>query len=195
MRSRTVSDHRGRIESAGRSKSEMPSSNVLLVGFDHARNCSKAWRLIQSRYAPDIQNRQYAFMQKIMMLAKLWCDHAEGFASGLKAWELDVGEWEHASGTVLADVVKYAVMMNMAPIFLRNNLQLGTYANSAALRTPLLQWCYSSRIFGANPNVSAVNGTGADDDNRMQVDSLKKGKENGKGEHPKRKGSHERQRP
>ena len=64
----------------------------------------------------------------------------------------------------------------MAPIFLGNNLQLGTYANSAALRTALLQWCYSSRNFGANPNVSAGNGTSADEDNRMQVDSLKKGK-------------------
>ena len=29
-------------------------------------------------------------MQKIMMLAKLWCDHAEGFESGLRAWELCV---------------------------------------------------------------------------------------------------------
>ena len=31
-------------------------------------------------------------MQKIMMLAKLWCDHAEGFESGFGAWELDVGD-------------------------------------------------------------------------------------------------------
>ena len=36
--------------------------------------------------------------------------------------------------------------------------------------------CYSSRNFGANPAVSVGNGTSADDDNRMQVDSLKKGK-------------------
>ena len=72
-------------------------------------------------------------MQKIMMPAKLWCDHAEGFESGLRAWELDVGEC--------------VVMMNMAPTSLRNSLQLGTNANSAALRTALLQWCYSSRNF------------------------------------------------
>ena len=72
------------------------------------------------------------------MLAELWCDHAEGFESGLKAWELDVGEWESASGTILADAVKYTVMMNMAPIFLRNGLQLGTHANSDALRAALL---------------------------------------------------------
>ena len=104
----------------------------------------------------------------------------EGFESGLRTWELDVGEWERASGTALADAVKYTVMMNMAPIFLRNSLQLGTYANSAALRTALLQWCYSGTNFGANPTVSAGNGTSADDD-RMQVDSPEKGKEKSKG--------------
>ena len=125
-------------------------------------------------------------MQKIMMPAKLWCDHAEGFESGLRAWELDVGERERASGTALADAVRYTVMMNMAPIFLWNSLQLGTYANSAALRTALLQWCYSSRNFGANPTVSAGNGTSAGDD-QMQVDSLKKGKWKGEGKHQNHK--------
>ena len=74
-----------------------------------------------------------------MMPAKLWCEKAEGFESGFRAWELDVGEWERACGTALAIAVKNA-MMNMAPIFLRSSLQLGTYANSAALRTGLLQW-------------------------------------------------------
>ena len=53
-------------------------------------------------------------------------------------WELDVGDWERASGIALADAVKYTVMMKMAPIFLKNKLQLGAYANSAALRTVLL---------------------------------------------------------
>ena len=101
----------------------------------------------------------------------------------MRAWELDVGEWERALGTALADAVKYTVMMNMAPIFLRSSLLLGTYANSAALRAALLQWCHSSRNFGANPTVSAGNGTSTDDDNRMQVDSLKKGKKKGKGKH------------
>ena len=114
------------------------------------------------------------------MPAKRWCDHTEGFESGLRSWELDVGEWERASGTVLADAVKYTVMMNMHPIFLRNCLLLGTYANSTALRAALLQWCYSSRNFGANPTASSGNGTSADDD-RMQVGSLKKGKRKGKG--------------
>ena len=149
-------------------------------------NGAEAWRLIRNRYAPDTQNRQYALMQKIMMLAKRWCDHAEGFESGLRTWELDVGESKRASGTALADAVIYTVMMNMSPIFLRSSLQLGTYANSAALRTALLQWCYSSPNFGANPPVSAGNGTSADDD-RMPNDSLKKGKKKGKGKHQNQK--------
>ena len=75
-------------------------------------------------------------MQKIMMPAKLWCDHAEGFESGLRSWD------------------KHRGMMNVAPIFLRNSLQLGAYPNSATLRAALLQWCYSSRHFGANPTVA-----------------------------------------
>ena len=40
-----------------------------------------------------------------MMPVKPWCDHAEGFESGLRSWELDVGDWERASGTALADAV------------------------------------------------------------------------------------------
>ena len=76
-------------------------------------NGAEAWLLIHSRYAPDTQHRQYALMQKIMMPAKPWCDHTEGFESGLRSWEMDVGEWERASGTALADAVKYTVMMNM----------------------------------------------------------------------------------
>ena len=50
--------------------------------------------------APDTQNRQYALMQQTMMLANFWYDHAEGFASGLRTWELDVGEWDSASGSL-----------------------------------------------------------------------------------------------
>ena len=114
-------------------------------------------------------------------------DVAEGLESGLRAWELNVGEWERASGTALADAVKYTVMMNMASIFVGNSLELGTHANSAALRTALLQWCSSSRNFGASPTVSAGDGTGADDDNRMQVDALKEGREKGKGKHQNQK--------
>ena len=67
--------------------------------------------------------------------------------------------------------------------FLRNSLQLGTYPNSAVRRA-----AYSSRNFGANPTVTAGNVTSADDD-RMPVDSLKKGQEKGKGKNqqPERK--------
>ena len=71
-------------------------------------------------------------------------------------------------------------MVNMAPIFLRNSLQLVTYPNSAALRAALLQRCYSSRNVGANPTASSGTETGADAD-RMQGDSFKKGKRKGKG--------------
>ena len=56
----------------------------------------------------------------------------------------------------------------MAMIFLMNSLQLGSDANSTALRTALLQWCYYSRNIGAFPAGSAGNGTGADDDNGMR---------------------------
>ena len=72
--------------------------------------------------------------------------------------------------TALADAVTFTVMMDMAPIFPRNSLQLGTYAKSTTLRAALLQWCYSSRNFGANLTASSGNGTSAHDD-RMQVDS------------------------
>ena len=57
-------------------------------------------------------------MQKIMMPINTWCDHTEGFESGLRSWELGVGEWERASGTALADAVKCTVMMHVVPIFL-----------------------------------------------------------------------------
>ena len=115
---------------------------------------AEAWRLIHSRYAPDTQNRQYGLMQKMMTPAKLWCDHAEGFESSLRAWELDAGEWERASGTALAVAVKYTAMMNMAPILFWNSLQLGTHANSADLRTALFPmvllfpklWTESDRV-------------------------------------------------
>ena len=64
-------------------------------------------RLIHSSSAPDTQHRQSALMQKIMTPGKLLYGHAEGLESALRAWELDVGEWKRASGTVLADAVKY----------------------------------------------------------------------------------------
>ena len=152
-------------------------------------NGAEAWRLVHSRYSPDTPNRQYVLMQKIMTPAKPWCDHAEGFESGLRPWELDVGEWERASGTALADAVKYTVMMNMAPIFLRNSVQLGTYANSTALLRAALfavvlllskLWSESDRVIW--------NVTSADDD-RMQVNPVKKGKRKGKGKPHNQRGN------
>ena len=71
------------------------SARTLIRSVEET-NGAKAWRLIHSRHAPDTQNRQYALMQKITVLAKPWCDHAEGFESGSGAWELDVGQWERA---------------------------------------------------------------------------------------------------
>ena len=99
-----------------------------LVRSVEESNGAEAW------YAPDPQNREYALIQKIKMPAKPWCDHAEGLESGLRAWELDVVEWERSSGTGLADTVKNTVMMNMAAIFRRTSFQLGTCANSTAVR-------------------------------------------------------------
>ena len=48
------------------------------------------------------------------------------------AWEPGswMWEWERASGSAFEYAVKNTMMMNMVPIFLGNNLQLGTYANS-----------------------------------------------------------------
>ena len=91
-----------------------------------------------------------------MTPAKPWCDHAEGFESGLRSWELDVGESERASGTALADAVKNTVMMHM--LIKRSSLQLGTCANSIALRAALLQWCYSTRNVRMNPTASSGSG-------------------------------------
>ena len=105
-------------------------------------------------------------------------------------------DWECPSGTSLADAVtsladavKNTVLVNMPPIFLKNNLHLGTYAGSEALRNALLQWCSSSRNVGASSTTSAWNGARADDDNSMQVDSLQKGSGKGKDKHPKQKGT------
>ena len=49
-----------------------------------------------------------------------------------------------------------------------------------ALGTALLQWCYF-------PETGTK--TGADDDNRLQVDSFKKSKVKGKSKHPNQKGT------
>ena len=72
-------------------------------------------------------------------LCKTLVRHAKGFESDLRAWELDVGEWERASGTALADAVKYTMMMNMAPKFLGEQSAVGY----------IRQQCCSSNSFVA----------------------------------------------
>ena len=138
---------RSRAESDLPDSSESSGSVRTLIRSVEETNGLEAWRLIHSRYAPDTQNRQHTLMQKIMMLAKLWSDHTEGFESGLRSWELDVGEWERASGTAFGRCSQVHSDDEYGPDFLRNSLQLGTYANSTALHAALF-----SRNFGANPN-------------------------------------------
>ena len=127
----------------------------IFVRLVEESNRAEAWRLRNNRYVPDTQNRQCATMQKIMMFAKLWCDHVEGFESGSGAWELDVGEWERASGIALADAVKHIVMMNMAPSFWEQFavgfVRQQCRCSSNSFVAMVFFFC---RNFGANPTVS-----------------------------------------
>ena len=70
-------------------------------------------------------------------------------------------------------------MTNMARFFLE--------AVCNWVHMPTAQWCCSSRHLGANPTASIGNGTSADDD-RMQVDSLKRGKRRGKNKNQHQRG-------
>ena len=48
---------------------------IVRVHMSSVSSISQALtRLMQSSYAPDTQNRQYALMQKIMIPVKPWCD-------------------------------------------------------------------------------------------------------------------------
>ena len=116
-------------------------------------------------------------MQKIMMPAKLWCDHTESFEIRTEI----LGAGRRRVRTCFWNCVGRCSQVHSDDEygFLRNSLQLGTYANSTALRAALLQWCYSSRNFGANPTASSGNGTSADDD-RMPVGSPRKVRERAK---------------
>ena len=73
--------------------------------------------------------------------------------------------------------------------FSQERFAVGYIRQQCRSSSSLLQWCYSSRNFGANLTVSAGNGTGADNNNRMQVDALKKGNGKGKGKHQNQKGN------
>ena len=62
----------------------------------------------------------------------------------------------------------------------RNSLQVGAYANIATFRYSFVAMVlFFPKLWSKSPTVSAGNGTGADDDNMMQVESLNKGKEKG----------------
>ena len=87
MRSRAESDVPGSRARAGRCTFEVLHTDVLLGGLGSRKAVSELlpdllknpveqrhWRLIHSRYALDTQNRQYALVQKVMMLSKLWCE-------------------------------------------------------------------------------------------------------------------------
>ena len=111
MRNRAKSDLPGSRESAGKHlKCSMQMYFALtlitqgsvrtLIRSVEETNGSEAWRLIHSRYASDTQHRQHALMQKIMMPAKHWCDHTEGFESGLRSQKLDKKE----SGNALLEL-------------------------------------------------------------------------------------------
>ena len=65
-------------------------------------------------------------MQKIMVPAKLWCDHTEGFE--IRTEILGAGRRRECWNLPLTDAVK--VHSDDEYGFLRNSLQLGTYAKS-----------------------------------------------------------------
>ena len=118
-------------------------------------------------------------MQKIMMPAKLWCDHAEGFELGLRSWELNVGQWERASGGDSCRCSQVHSGDEYDIDCLREQFAVVHMCKQYRSSNSFVAMVLFSRNFGASPTVSAGNGARADDDNRMQVDSLKKGKEKG----------------
>ena len=109
VRSRAESDLPDSRESAGRCTPDVLHAHVLCVGSrDMATDThSTRARHSKSTRCPDAEDHD---------ACETLVDHAEGFETRLSSWELYVGEWERASGTALADAVKYTVM-NMAPIF------------------------------------------------------------------------------
>ena len=154
-------------------------------------NRAEAWRLMHSRFAPDTQNRQHALMQEIMMPVKSWCDHTEGFESGLRAWELDVGEWERASGPSLADAVKYTSDGENGTDLSQEHPCMCVFMQTVQLFEPI--GCIGvsiPSIFGKHPRqLQQGIKTGADDDKMLQVNLLKKVKEQGQDTHPNPKGT------
>ena len=65
---------------------------------------------------------------------------------GLRAWELDVGEWERDSGTALADAVKYTVVMDQLAVgYIRQQCRSSNSFVAMVLLFPKL-WSESDRV-------------------------------------------------
>ena len=200
MRSRTKSDFPGSRASAGRYTFEELHTVVLLVGFDHERQCPNScpicWRIQPSRgMASDAQQICSRHSESTVRFHAEDHDASETLVwPTLKvlnqAWE--PGSWMSENGNVRQELL-WQTRSNTQwrwiwYRFFEEQLAVG-YIRQECRRSALLQWCYSSRNFGANPTVSAGSGAGADDDNRMQVDSLKRGKVKGIGKHQHQKGN------
>ena len=129
------------LDAAEAAPNQIPVATIVQLGADHVaankeiyyasalicrgqartlvRQCeaghgAEVWRQLTSRYAPETQNRVYSLMMKIITPSS-WEKHPDGFEAGLRQWELDIAEFEKASGDILNDMVKYAIMMNQAP--------------------------------------------------------------------------------
>ena len=69
--------------------------------------------------------------------------------------------------------------------FSEEEFAVGYMCKPSGSSKSFVAWCHYSRNFGASPTVPAGNGTGTDDDNRMQVDFLEKEKDDGIWQTPK----------
>ena len=97
-----------------------------------------------------------------------WEKHPDGFEAGLRQWELDIAEFEKASGDILNDMVKYAIMMNQAPKSLKVQLVVGGYVDATALKGALIAWCYNTRSWSTS---SAPQPT-SQEPQAMEVDAI-----------------------
>ena len=78
--------------------SQNQNTDALIVGFDHEGSVRTLFRSVnRSQRSTKARSKEQ------------W----------LRKWH--VGDWECAAGTSLADAVKYTVMINVAPIFLKSS--------------------------------------------------------------------------
>ena len=137
------------------------SRSFLGVNFAHIVTCftrlvtvsnlrglstNKKRCLIHSRYAPDPQHRQCALMQKVMVPAKPWGSTPRRFRIVLAS----LGAGRRRVGTCLRNLSRRRSKVHGADEHGPVLSHWGTYANSAALRNALLQWCYSTRNFSGS---------------------------------------------